>query len=126
MANTRITQEILSAIRMWRDTEALSYEDMGNLVGVNKSSIGKWFSGETQMLRREVWQKLYPCIQKYLPSNYKPVDNRGGAMVINNGGTNYGNAVSNYALSVVLKKITDSENLTAEEKIKFIKVLQEN
>ena len=45
--------------------------------------------------------------------------------MINNGGTNYGNAVSHYALSVVLRKITDSPNLTAEEKIKFIKVLQE-
>ena len=125
MANTKITQEILSAIRMRRDTEALSYEDMGNLVGVNKSSIGKWFSGETQMLRREVWQKLYPCIQKYLPSNFNPLENS-GAVVVNYGGTNYGNAISNYTMSVVLKKIIDSENLTAEEKIKFIKVLQED
>lgn len=125
MANTRITNEILAAIRMWRDTESLSYEEMGKLVGVNKSSIGKWFSGETQMLRREVWQKLYPCIQKYLPNNFNPIENN-GAMILNNGGTNYGNAVSNYALSVVLKKITDTDSLTAEEKIKFIKVLQED
>ncbi len=126
MAKKIITQELLNAIRAWKDTENLTYESIGKIAGVKHSSVCQWFSGKTGSMYETTFNRLLPHIQKYLPTDYKPVDNRGGAMVINNGGTNYGNAVSNYALSVVLKKITDSENLTAEEKIKFIKVLQED
>ena len=126
MAKKIITQELLNAIRTWKDTENLTYESIGQIAGVKHSSVCQWFSCKTGSMYETTFNRLLPHIQKYLPTDYKPVDNRGGAMVINNGGTNYGNAVSNYALSIVLKKITDSESLTAEEKIKFIKVLQED
>ena len=124
MGKKVITNDLLAAIRLWKDTERLSYEAIGQIAGVKHSSVCQWFSGKTSSMYESTFNRLYPHIVKYLPSDYKPVENH-GAMVINNGGTNYGNAVSNYALSVVLKKITDTESLTAEEKIKFIKVLQE-
>lgn len=126
MAKKIITSDLISAIRLWKDTEHLTYEAIGEIAGVKHSSVCQWFSGKTTSMYESTFNRLFPHIQKYLPADYKPVDNRGGAMVINNGGTNYGNAVSNYALSVVLKKITDSESLTDGEKIKFIKVLQED
>ena len=125
MAKKIITQELLNAIRMWKDTENLTYESIGEIAGVKHSSVCQWFSGKTGSMYETTFNRLLPHIQKYLPAGYVQPQNN-GAMVINNGGTNYGNAVSNYALSVVLKKITDSESLTAEEKIKFIKVLQED
>ena len=125
MAHKVIDKSIVSALRQWRDAEKLTYEAIGKLVGLNKSAVCQWFSGKSASMYESTFNRLYPHIAKYLPVDYKPVENH-GAMVINNGGTNYGNAVSNYALSVVLKKITDSDSLTAEEKIKFIKVLQED
>lgn len=124
MAKKVITAELISAIRQWKNTENLSYDSIGQIAGVKPSSVCQWFSGKTGSMYETTFSRLYPHIQKYLPPNYLPIENT-GAMVINNGGTNYGNAVSNYALSIVLKKITDSELLTAEEKVKFIKVLQE-
>ena len=125
MAKKIITQELLNAIRAWKDTENLTYESIGEIAGVKHSSVCQWFSGKTGSMYETTFNRLLPHIQKYLPPGYVQPQNN-GAMVINNGGTNYGNAVSNYALSIVLKKITDSESLTAEEKIKFIKVLQED
>ena len=68
---------------------------------------------------------LLPHIQKYLPTDYKPIENK-GAMILNNGGTNYGNAVSGYCLSIVLKKINASDKLTPEEKVKVTNVLLED
>ena len=121
-----ITTEILTAIRMWKDKEKLSYDQIGEVAGVNASSVCQWFSGRTHTMYESTFRRLFPHIQKYLPVDFKPFDNRGGVAIINNGGTNYGNAVAGYALSVVLKKITDSDSLTAEEKIKFIKVLQDD
>ena len=125
MAKKIITQELLNAIRTWKDTENLTYESIGEIAGVKHSSVCQWFSGKTGSMYETTFNRLLPHIQKYLPSGYVQPQNN-GAMVINNGGTNYGNAVSHYALSVVLKKITDSESLTDGEKIKFIKVLQED
>lgn len=125
MAKKVITNELLSAIRQWKDNDRLTYEAIGAVAGVKHSSVCQWFSGKTATMYESTFNRLLPHIQKYLPSGYVQPQNN-GAMVINNGGTNYGNAVSHYALSVVLKKITDSESLTAEEKIKFIKVLQED
>ena len=125
MAKRVISNELISAIRQWKDNEHLTYSAIGEIAGVKSSSVCQWFSGKTASMYESTFNRLYPHIQKYLPADYKAFENS-GAMVINNGGTNYGNAVSNYALSVVLKKITDSESLTAEEKIKFIKVLQED
>ena len=125
MAKKVITKELISAIRQWRDDKHLSYSAIGDIAGVKSSSVCQWFSGKTASMYESTFNRLYPHIAKYLPVDYKPVENH-GAMVINNGGTNYGNAVSNYALSVVLKKITNSKSLTSDEKIKFIKVLQED
>ncbi len=125
MAKKMITPELISAIRLWKDTDNLSYEAIGNIAGVKASSVCQWFSGKTVSMYESTFNRLLPHIQKFLPTNYVPNSNS-GAVIVNNGGSNYGNAVSHYALSVVLKKITDSESLTAEEKIKFIKVLQED
>ena len=88
------------------------------------SSVCQWFSGKTASMYESTFNRLLPHIQQYLPSGYIQLQNNGAA-IINNNGTNDGNTVTHYALSVVLKKIIDSKNLTAEEKIKFIKVLQE-
>lgn len=125
MAKKIITQELIDAIRQWKDSEKLTYEAIGAVAGVKHSSVCQWFSGKTVSMYESTFNRLLPHIQKFLPTNYVPNSNS-GAVIVNNGGSNYGNAVSHYALSVVLKKITDSESLTAEEKIKFIKVLQED
>jgi predicted XRE-type DNA-binding protein len=125
MKKINLTDEVLTAIYQWYNDEKLTYEQIGEIIGINKSSVCAMLSGKTATMSASAYSLLYPHIQKYLPVDYKPVANS-GAMVINNGGTNYGNAVSHYALSVVLRKITDSDSLTADEKIKFIKVLQED
>jgi predicted XRE-type DNA-binding protein len=123
MKKINLTNEVLAAIHQWYNDQKLTYEQIGEIIGVNKSSVCAMLSGKTATMSANAYSLLYPHIQKYLPDDYKPVENS-GALVINNGGTNYGNAVNHYALSVVLRKITDSDVLTADEKIKFIKVLQ--
>lgn len=123
-----LTEDFIQALHRWRTAEGLTYDDIGQLCGLNRSAVCQWFSGKSKSMYATTYAKLYPYISKYLPANFAPPiqsTNNGGASIINNGGTNYGNAVSHYAMSVVLKKITDSPRLTAEEKIKFIKVLQE-
>lgn len=124
-----LTEDFIRALLQWRQAEGLTYDDIGQIAGLNRSAVCQWFSGKSKSMYATTYAKLYPHISKYLPADFPPPlesnTNNGGAMVINNGGTNYGNAISHYTLSVVLRKITDSPNLTAEEKIKFIKVLQE-
>ena len=124
MANRVITEEILTAIRRWRDAEKLTYAQMGEVVGMKASAVCQWFNGRSKAMYEATFSRLYPHISKYLPPDFRPYQNS-GALVINNGGTNYGNAVSHYAMSVVLRKITDNSDLTADEKIKFIKALQD-
>lgn len=125
MAKKMITSELISAIRAWKDTEHLTYEAIGEIAGVKHSSVCQWFSGKTASMYESTYNRLLPHIQKYLPTDYKPIENK-GAMILNNGGTNYGNAVSGYCLSIVLKKINASDKLTPEEKVKVTNVLLED
>lgn len=125
MAKKMITSELISAIRAWKDTEHLTYDQIGQIIGINKSSVCAMLSGKTATMSAEAFFLLLPHIQKYLPTDYKPIENK-GAMILNNGGTNYGNAVSGYCLSIVLKKINASDKLTPEEKVKVTNVLLED
>lgn len=123
MANQRITTEIIDAINRWRIEEQLTYENIGELIGgINKTTIHQWISGKSKSIQDTSFARLLPYIQKYLPAGYQPFENNQG--IVYNHSTHVGDSMSGYCLSVAIKKITDTTELTAEEKIKVIKVLQ--
>lgn len=126
MKKITLSQEVLTALYQWYNDEKLTYEQIGKVIGINKSSVCAMLSGKTATMSLEAYSLLLPHIQKYLPSDYKPIENKGGALILNNGGTNYGNAISGYYLSIALKKINSSEKLSPEEKVKFTNILLED
>lgn len=72
MKSQKITPEILKALRDWKNKKCLSYEDIGNLVGLKKASISQWFNKVSNAIRPSSWSKLYPHIAEYLPEDFQP------------------------------------------------------
>lgn len=126
MVSVVITEEIRKALESWRIADELTCEGIGGMCGVSKSAASNWLNGGSKTMRKSTWEQLLPHIEKYLPKNFSLPTNNNGAMIVNNGGVNNGNAVSGYYFSQMIKKILDSDKLTAEEKVKVISVLNED
>lgn len=126
MVSISITDDVRMAIEAWKNENKYSCDDIGKFGGVARSAVARWFNGEAKTMRRSTWLKLLPHIEKYLPKDFSLPTNNNGAMIVNNGGVNNGNAVSGYYFSQMIKKILDSDKLTAEEKVKVISVLNED
>lgn len=95
--------------------------------GVTQTKLAEKYGIDQGYISCVISGKKKPSLQlidSVLHSHPSAENIKGGAVVINNGGNNYGNAINNFTLSDIIKKITDTEALTAEEKIKFIKVIQ--
>ncbi len=69
MKSKEITPEIRQAIREWYTATGMSQEKMGEVTGINKSSINGWLNGDTKSIRGPHWERLFPHIAKYLPAN---------------------------------------------------------
>lgn len=66
MRSQKITPEIRKAIREWYRTSGLSQEALGELVGINKSSVNGWLNGDSKNIRPRNWEKLWPHIKTYV------------------------------------------------------------
>lgn len=124
MVSRVITDAVRVALEQWRNEENLTFDDIGDIAGVDKSSVSKWFNGVSRKIRKSTWDSLFPHIEKYLPKDFS-VSANNSAVIVNNGGVNNGNAVSGHYFSIIINKILNSDKLTPEEKLKMIAVLNE-
>ncbi len=63
-----ITKEVRNALHKLYNEDKLTQEKIGQLAGVNRSSVNGWLNGESQVIRENNWNKLYPHLKKYLPA----------------------------------------------------------
>ena len=66
MLSTRITEDIRKAIEKYYHSSGLSLEELSERLGVNKSTLHGWLTGNSERIRCSNWHRLYPEIQQYL------------------------------------------------------------
>lgn len=123
MKSQQITDDIRKAIWNWYKTENLTQPQIAEMLGINHASVNAWLNGNAKTIRPSNWEKLYPYIKKYFPPNItmgdsSPIVTGSHAVGINNG------TITQSCLDSVMDKILSSEDLSAEEKVKVLKVLK--
>ena len=123
MKSQQITDDIRKAIWDWYKAEKLTQIQMAQLLGINQASLNSWMNGNAKNIRPHNWGKLYPHIKKYFPPNItmgdsSPIVTGSHAVGINNG------TITQSCLDSVMDKILSSKELSAEVKVKVLKVLK--
>ena len=117
-----INLELSNAFRRMKFREGTATA-MARKLGLSKGHIGRILHGTTQYLSDETWARIAPIITPYIRQDgptSSPVTqtNTGNVAGVNNG--------QMYAdcLSAVIDRILAADELTAEEKIKVLKIIQ--
>ena len=129
MKRVKITQEIRQSIRVWSRDSGLTQTEIGDIIGVSNPTVNSWINGKILSIRPEHWEKLFPYIRDLLgketASAVKPSsDNPNAASVPSVPGTaaSSGTTMASY-WSRVLRKVLSSQELSSDEKVKFLKVI---
>lgn len=89
--------------------------------GVSHSTLSKYQSGQIKTINQTTWNALEPHLRPFLPGNMPIIHaprNSGNVVGINHG------TIGPDCLSAVMNKILSAEELSDEEKVKIMKVLQ--
>lgn len=116
------SNDILSALKAEYDS-GMTYEEIAKKHGVSYTYIHNLFSGKRSIdgLTLKKINKLFPDAVLHLYGDKVTItapQNQGNVVGVNNG------AIETDCLSAVLDKLLATEDLTAEEKVKVIKVLK--
>ncbi len=74
MKSKFITHGIYDALKRWYTEERLTQEQIAQIVGVNRSSVNGWLSGEAKRIRAVNWVRLLPRLRQYLPEDALDAD----------------------------------------------------
>lgn len=128
MKRVKITPEIRQSIRVWSRDSGLTQTEIGDIIGVSNPTVNSWINGKILSIRPEHWDKLFPYIRDLLGKETASVaksspENPNAASVSTGPGTtNAASAMGNY-WSRVLRKVLSSQELSSDEKVKFLKVI---
>ncbi len=128
MKRVKITHEIRQSIRAWSRDSGLTQTEIGKLIGVSNPTVNSWINGKILSIRPEHWEKLYLYIRDLLgketASTVKsPPENLGPASVsASSSNSSNPSAQVNY-WSRVMRKILSSQELSSDEKVKFLKAI---
>lgn len=131
MKRVKITHEIRQSIRTWSRDSGLTQTEIGELIGVSNPTVNSWINGKILSIRPEHWEKLYPYIRDLLGKEAtsavkSPLENLSPASsgLTSASSSNSGNpsAQVNY-WSRVMRKILSSQELSSDEKVKFLKAI---
>ena len=109
--------------RLKEEYEKSTYDEMSRKYGIAHSYLHNLLNGKRGMdgLTIKMLNKLFPEATLNLKGDFFIADNTGtnnGVVGVNNG------TVSNDCLSAIENKILSTDDLTAEEKVKVLKVLK--
>lgn len=124
MKRVKITHEIRQSIRTWSRDSGLTQTEIGELIGVSNSTVNSWINGKILSIRPEHWEKLYPYVRDLLgkeaSSTVKsPLENLNSPSSSNSSNPS---VQVNY-WSRVMRKILSSQELSSDEKVKFLKAI---
>ena len=117
------SKDIISALKS-EYASGMTYEEIAKKHGVSYTYIHNLFSGKRSVdgLTLKKINKLFPDAILHLYGDKITITaNQNHGNVV---GVNHGGAIETDYLSTILDKILATEDLTAEEKIKVIKVLK--
>ena len=118
--SVKITKEIQAAIRQMVE-EYGSAVEVERKTQITNSNISKYLSGKLLKMNDSTWQVLEPHLRPFLPGNMPIIHaprNSGNVVGFNHG------TIGPDCLSAVMNKILSAEELSDEEKVKIMKVLQ--
>ena len=124
MTKTQVDAKIIRAVKAAAE-DAGSEAELARKSGVNRPTLNMLSNGKTKSITRANWEKLLPFLAPYLKVGDNAVFQRvdahhNGTVNVVNGS----NQISDSCLSAIIDKIVAADELTAEEKIKVIKVLK--
>lgn len=116
------TQEILDALKMMHEN-GNSYVEIGNKLGVSKSYVHSLLKGvrEIDGLTIRKINQLFPQAILILEGDKISIqanNNQGNVVGVNHG------SVNNTIVSDIMEKVLNSEEFTADEKIKVLKAMR--
>lgn len=131
MKRVKITYEIRQSIRAWSRDSGLTQTEIGNLIGVSNPTVNSWINGKILSIRPEHWEKLFPYIRDLLGretgSVIKPqpeIPNPASSNPAAPSNPSAGNPSAQVSYwSRVMRKILSSQELSSDEKVKFLKVI---
>jgi DNA-binding Xre family transcriptional regulator len=126
MTKTQVDAKIIRAVKAAAE-DAGSEAELARKSGVNRPTLNMLSNGKTKSITRANWEKLLPFLAPYLKVGDNAVFQRVDAHAHHNGTVNVvngSNQISDSCLSAIIDKILAADELTAEEKIKVIKVLK--
>jgi len=127
----KITHEIRQSIRAWSRDSGLTQTEIGELIGVSNPTVNSWINGKILSIRPEHWEKLYPYIRELLGKEVastvkSPLENlnpaSSGLTSASSSNSSNPSAQVNY-WSRVMRKILSSQELSSDEKVKFLKAI---
>jgi len=119
MTKTKVDPKIIRAVKA-ATADAGSEAELARKSGVNRPTLNMLSNGKTKSITKANWEKLLPYLAPYLKigDNAVVAHHNGTVNVVN------GDQINAGCLSAVIDKILNDDTLSAEEKIKVIKVLK--